>query len=1099
MKKAMKYVLPILAVLVILNCGGGGGSSSSQPGPEVKNPVTGITVSVDGETTPIEADTVRYLEIEEELALTVALRPAGITGTVTWTLSEDWSDVLDIVVSDDKLSAVLTGVDEGQVEITVSARNNDNETPVTFTFTVEVVPVGALPVQSLTIKDSDDIDIPNNGSIDLFVGESIDLTAELGPGGVTGTVNWNQDGSVATISPATGYNVTVTGSTEGTSTITVSASNENNREPVTVTFTVNVLPTAQVPDAWTERNWTQFGNDTIYAVAYGNGKFVAGGTSGKIIYATEDMVWTVLPTALNADIRGIAFGSGFFVAGTNGAAAANNLHRSADGLSWTAMSGGIGGILGVSPVGERGFAAGGQANGGQNRTFSLNITPSTPMWSISQVETGEGALTGVVRGLAYGNGKVVAVGDGGNIAYSSDNGMTWTAAVSGVTQGIQEVAFGRGKFVAVGGGSTMIYSTDGAAWAPITEKGELSGSISAIAYDSGYFVAIDNNGKAAYSTDGINWTASTTSPNASIQAIAFGGDKWVAVGSNGKIFYSGGEASVKYPLMSLGISAPSPIGSIVQGGHIVVKQWNNDEYSGNITTLTAAIDPLDKPGQSVTWAAAQADSNKVSITPASNGLSADLKGLEKGGPYTITVTASNADSVTPLTHTFMVSVVNPADPTPVKTMVVKYGEIVIPDSGSIVLDVDETKTLTVSLSDQNEAPVEGDITWTAGNSNVSLTETDTGATVTGTLAGGSLTITVSAENEFNAITGDPAVTQTFTVSVIKAPKGGWTTAETGQSIFGAAGDDTQSVWGIAYGNGVWVAGGVSTSGPTAKIAVSSDNGKNWTEATSYALANIGGYISAVAFINGTVKADDDHTFTSAFIAGNNNGRVFASEDGNTWYTMAGNAQVVGTGYVQSFTYADGKILATDRSGGTRVTYSDDGGATWKESLQTSGAGGTAEVMWGSAYGNGIWLVTGGTGGTVGSIRWSTDITVTSGWTVATLPKSYTTLINKVVYGNEMFVAVGASGVILYSPDGKTWTEAKGSGGNLNALAYANGYFVAGGDSNAIWYSSDGINWSTQQAAGITATNPHIRAVAFSNNTWVAGGRGASLGWYSVAP
>jgi hypothetical protein len=62
-------------------------------------------------------------------------------------------------------------------------------------------------------------------------------------------------------------------------------------------------------------------------------------------------------------------------------------------------------------------------------------------------------------GIAYGNGRFVAVGSGGMTAWSTD-GQTWTAATHPFgTSDIYGITYGGGRFVAVGsGGGKMAYS-----------------------------------------------------------------------------------------------------------------------------------------------------------------------------------------------------------------------------------------------------------------------------------------------------------------------------------------------------------------------------------------------------------------------------------------------------------------------------------------------------------------------------------------------------------------------------------------------------------------------------------------------------------------
>jgi hypothetical protein len=69
-------------------------------------------------------------------------------------------------------------------------------------------------------------------------------------------------------------------------------------------------------------NWTAvanstFGNTNINAIAYGNGKFVAGGDSGKMAWSADGVTWKAIAnTAFDSRaIRAIAYGNGRFVAG----------------------------------------------------------------------------------------------------------------------------------------------------------------------------------------------------------------------------------------------------------------------------------------------------------------------------------------------------------------------------------------------------------------------------------------------------------------------------------------------------------------------------------------------------------------------------------------------------------------------------------------------------------------------------------------------------------------------------------------------------------------------------------------------------------------
>ena len=150
--------------------------------------------------------------------------------------------------------------------------------------------------------------------------------------------------------------------------------------------------------------------------------------------------------------------------------------------------------------------------------------------------------TSVINGVCYGNGKFVAAGNDGKIAYSSD-GINWTAVTnSGFdTKTIRGVCYGNGKFVAVSSSSNIAYSSDGISWTQVPVSGlVLNSDISGICYGNGKFVAVSFGGKMAYSFDGATWTLISDPKfgGNSIYGIGYGNGKFVAVGVLGKMAYS---------------------------------------------------------------------------------------------------------------------------------------------------------------------------------------------------------------------------------------------------------------------------------------------------------------------------------------------------------------------------------------------------------------------------------------------------------------------------------------------------------------------------------------------------------------------------------
>lgn len=74
-------------------------------------------------------------------------------------------------------------------------------------------------------------------------------------------------------------------------------------------------------------------------------------------------------------------------------------------------------------------------------------------------------------------------------------------------------------------------------------------------------------------------------------------------------------------------------------------------------------------------------------------------------------------------------------------------------------------------------------------------------------------------------------------------------------------------------------------------------------------------------------------------------------------------------------------------------------------------------------------------------------------------------LNKVIFANALYVAVGQAGTILTSPDGATWTSRAGvnAAHNVLGVAYGAGKFIAITDAQTIVTSPDGVTWT--EAAG----------------------------------
>ena len=131
--------------------------------------------------------------------------------------------------------------------------------------------------------------------------------------------------------------------------------------------------------------------------------------------------------------------------------------------------------------------------------------------------------------IIYADNKFVAVGNGGQIATSTD-GTSWSTQTVG-SNNYQAIAYGNNTFVAVGDSGITATSSDGVTWSTKTVESDF---YQAIAYGNNTFVAVGYDGQVASSSDGVNWNSQTVGINDYL-AIIYADNKFVAVGNGGQI------------------------------------------------------------------------------------------------------------------------------------------------------------------------------------------------------------------------------------------------------------------------------------------------------------------------------------------------------------------------------------------------------------------------------------------------------------------------------------------------------------------------------------------------------------------------------------
>ena len=155
-----------------------------------------------------------------------------------------------------------------------------------------------------------------------------------------------------------------------------------------------------------------------------------------------------------------------------------------------------------------------------------------------------------IAGVDHGNGRYVGAGYNGAV-WSAD-GRTWGSASIRRDLVIRGLTFGAGKFVAVGEKGAVATSLDGESWEVVREPVDGEPGLSSVAHGQGKFVAVGASGVRLVSVDGgVTWgerelwpeperTMSVDS-NLSLTGVIFARGQWLVVGR--KYVYTSADAT----------------------------------------------------------------------------------------------------------------------------------------------------------------------------------------------------------------------------------------------------------------------------------------------------------------------------------------------------------------------------------------------------------------------------------------------------------------------------------------------------------------------------------------------------------------------------
>lgn len=285
-------------------------------------------------------------------------------------------------------------------------------------------------------------------------------------------------------------------------------------------------------------------------------RWVAGGSGGNVFTTSinNGITWVGTTTGYGGltSVNSIAYGKdgsgkSLLVAVGEGT---NKIATSSDGITWEGKTANAFVASGLDS-GGRGVAYGngkwiavGNGSSGEN-TISIS-TDGGNTWAGSKIQTTTGMFK--FSSIAYGNGRWVIGGfyggNGNTMATSTNDGVTWAgingdiAGGTGLNTEVTCVAYGNGRWGAVGRDTRYFaYSTNGTAWTEVQGVIDKINSVSCIAYGNGRWVigSKNPNGNSsvvyASETNLTSWTGGSTSNMDYVHGLAYANGLWIALGN----------------------------------------------------------------------------------------------------------------------------------------------------------------------------------------------------------------------------------------------------------------------------------------------------------------------------------------------------------------------------------------------------------------------------------------------------------------------------------------------------------------------------------------------------------------------------------------
>lgn len=250
------------------------------------------------------------------------------------------------------------------------------------------------------------------------------------------------------------------------------------------------------------------------SVAFGNGRWIAGGTSGRIARSLDGgQTWAELFSGSTTDtFFGAGFGgSTYALVGANG-----RIATSADAVTWSFQT--------ASDTTPSFFDASGNGSvlyliGSAGTVYTM--TGTTP----TRIDTNSSVLATANRSTAFEEAVVLNnklfVGGSDGAVYESTDGASYTRRPTTTTNALFSLTLHNNVIFAAGTGGVIVSSPDGTNWT--TRTSNTTQQLLKIASVNGQLIALGVSGTLLTSSnDGVTWTVRTSNTTANLRSVAFG-------------------------------------------------------------------------------------------------------------------------------------------------------------------------------------------------------------------------------------------------------------------------------------------------------------------------------------------------------------------------------------------------------------------------------------------------------------------------------------------------------------------------------------------------------------------------------------------------